>query len=192
MKKEIRFSSVSEIHRFRDAVIEQAGNVAKDLNRLSFSQDSALDLIRRLKFERTVDDRVFDERMNFVEYLNQTFTYLVCLCAGETVLNRFGYHSVLVRFGTAPGYDIEAGAGELIGECFSATSVKSNSKLKTDILRLCADKSALKRCVFFYSEGSESDRSYIEKMRFLYPSVTLIEFDYSSLQGKSRSDSEER
>lgn len=125
---------------------------------------------------------MFDERLNFIEYLNQTFTCLVCLCAGEEVLTRFGYPSVTVRFRTAPGYDIEAGSGELIGECFSATSVKSNSKSKSDILRLCADKGAVTRCVFFCSEASEADRSYITRMRLQYPSVRLLEFDYSDLK----------
>ena len=181
MNKEIVLSSVAEALEMKSRLVRQAEEAVRAVQAIAASKQTAIDTICALKFERVIDDRLFDEKLNFIEYLNQTFTYLVCLTAGIHLLKESPERPVTIRFGIAAGYDVEAGGGKLIGECFAATSVKSNSKLKNDLLRLQANHVAQEKYAFFYTRSTSVDQTYIGKMRLRYPGITLVEFSYKEL-----------
>lgn len=159
MNKEIVLSSVAEALEMKSRLVRQSEEAVRAVQAIAASKQTAIDTICALKFERVIDDRMFDEKLNFIEYLNQTFTYLVCLTAGVYLLKE--ERPVTIHFGTAAGYDVEAGGGSLVGECFAATSVKSNSKLKNDLLRLQANHVAQEKYVFFYTHSTDADQPYI-------------------------------
>ena len=88
---------------------------------------------------------------------------------------------VIINFGTAPGHDVSSYSGTVICECFAATSVKSNEKLKKDILRLHGNPTAKERLVFYYSHNADAERSYIEKLANQYKDVALWSIPFDAL-----------
>lgn len=88
---------------------------------------------------------------------------------------------VIINFGTAPGHDVSSYSGTVICECFAATSVKSNEKLKKDILRLHGNPTAKERLVFYYSHNADAKRSYIEKLANQYKDVALWSIPFDAL-----------
>ncbi len=83
----------------------------------------------------------------FIEQINQTFTYLVCLAAVEIFQSMYPTHIFTVNFGTESGYNAVSGDGSIICECFAATAPDSNKKLKLDAYKVYENKTAAFRYV---------------------------------------------
>ena len=124
--------------------------------------------LRQMKFETVGRHPIEDRALNFVEQINQTFSYLVALNAAKWLLEA---HPDAGGFSLAPGahaaqrLDIMSVEPDLVGaEAFAATSPRSNNKLDKDLKRLATDP-ARHRYAFFYSPGFEPGRHHrLEKV----------------------------
>lgn len=180
MKKRITITSSAQLRQMKKDVLEQAGKVADQLRTL-FADSSPFDALAKLRFQRTVEDEVFNEKMNFIEYLNQTFTYLVCLYAGQSLKETYPGKEIIINFGNQPGIDVFTSDESVACECFAATTVKSNGKLKAEVERLSKMQGYQYKYVFFYTQSAEQDRSFIEKLSGTFPGVKVCSIPFEAL-----------
>jgi hypothetical protein len=117
-------------------------------------QEDPLTLLSRLKFEKVGRHPIEDHALNFVEQINQTWTYLAALEATRLLLT---LHPEAGGFVLAPGahasqsLDIMSVTEGLVGaETFAAVRTDSNQKLKGDLKKLSGCKE-IHRYVFFIS-----------------------------------------
>jgi hypothetical protein len=117
----------------------------------------------RMKFEPLGFDPIDGtSRLNLIEQINQSFTYLTSALAVKLL---FYLHPDLAPFtlnlGTAAGSDIESLTKPgLAAEVFAATSPSSNQKLKKDIEKV-GKAEAKYKYVFFMSPGYQQGRQKI-------------------------------
>lgn len=185
MKKHFTCDSVIDIIELRKSIVSQIDNSVTKIKSMMLNQ-SPIDVMRKIKFQKLINDTIFDEQLNFIEYINQTFTYLVCLYAGEKILHDFPNTKITINFGTQSGYDIASTDGLVVCECFAATTVKSNDKLKKDILRLHNNQLAKCKMVVFYSENIQNESSYIESLQVQYGDVKLYALSFEQLLDYSK------
>ena len=80
--------------------------------------------------------------LNFIEHLNQSYTYLISLKAAAYLFAQFpGLGSLNLNLGTTNGADIETGKSSspsIVAETFAATHAKSNGKLQKDRAKVCS------------------------------------------------------
>jgi hypothetical protein len=126
--------------RVRDWVAAQSGD--------------PLDLLRRMKFETIGYHPVEDRPLNFIEQINQTWTFAVALAAARQLLD---LHPDVGGFRLAPGahasipLDIMSEAKEQVGaETFAAVPPRNNGKLVADLAKM-AQRPEIHRYVFFMS-----------------------------------------
>lgn len=113
-----------------------------------------LDILRRMKFDPIGYHPIEDRQLNFIEQINQTWTFAVALAAARELL---ALHPDVGGFRLAPGahasipLDIMSEAeGQVGAETFAAVSPRNNRKLATDIAKM-ALRPELNRYVFFMS-----------------------------------------
>lgn len=122
--------------------------------------------LRRMKFEQIGRHPIEKgRRLNLIEQVNQTFTYLVALKATEWLLDR---HPESGGFRLAPGavmalpFDImSVNEGLVDAETFAATHPGSNGKLVKDLAKL-GGSTARHRYAFFYAPAFPAGR--VEKL----------------------------
>jgi hypothetical protein len=112
--------------------------------------------LRRMKFEQIGFHPIEGHALNFIEQINQTFTYLVALRATAWLLNR---HPDAGGFRLAPGanaalpLDIMSVVPDLVGaETFAAVHPKNNRKLAGDLQKLKMFPHRF-RYAFFFAPG---------------------------------------
>lgn len=112
--------------------------------------------LKKIKFEALGFHPIGGHALNFIEQVNQTFTYLVALRATAWLLDR---HPDANGFELAPGasaklpLDIMSVASGLVGaETFAAVHPKNNDKLSKDMQKLRSFPHRF-RYAFFYSPG---------------------------------------
>lgn len=117
-------------------------------------QEDPLTLLGKLKFETVGSHPIEGHALNFVEQINQTWTYLAALEASRLLLT---LHPDAGGFVLAPGanaaqsLDIMSVTAGLVGaETFAAVHPRSNQKLKGDLKKLAGCKET-HRYVFFIS-----------------------------------------
>lgn len=127
-----------------------------DLARRSLIDQSGdpLDLLRRIKFEPIGAHPIEHRCLNFIEQVNQTWTFVVAIAAARQLLE---LHRDAGGFRLAPGahacqaLDIMSECKGLVGaETFAAVSPHNNNKLNNDLKKL-ADRPERHRYVFFLS-----------------------------------------
>jgi hypothetical protein len=113
-----------------------------------------LDLLRRMKFETVGFHPIEDRPLNFMEQINQTWTFAVALAAARQLLV---LHSDVGGFRLAPGahasipLDIMSEVeGQVGAETFAAVTPRNNGKLAADLDKL-AHRPEIHRYVFFMS-----------------------------------------
>jgi hypothetical protein len=113
-----------------------------------------LDLLRNMKFDPVGFHPIEDRPLNFVEQINQTWTFAVALAAARQLLD---LHPDVGGFRLAPGahaaipLDIMSEVkGQVGAETFAAVSPYNNGKLATDLEKL-AERPEIHRYVFFMS-----------------------------------------
>jgi hypothetical protein len=113
-----------------------------------------LDLLRRMKFETIGFHPIEDRELNFLEQINQTWTFAVALAAARQLLV---LHPDVGGFRLAPGahaslpLDIMSEAEGIVGaETFAAVSPRNNGKLAADLAKM-AQRPETHRYVFFMS-----------------------------------------
>ncbi len=170
MNKKLIISSLQDAMKYRNQIIENSNQTSTKLCEL-LSVNNGFGSLKEIKFTKCGQDPLFDSSLNFIEQVNQTFTYLVCLRAVEQLLILHPATSFVVNFGTQSGFDICSMDGDIICECFAATSPKSNQKLEKDAHRVDS-KDAKYKYVIFYS--SDKDLKYIDKVSNKYNYVKIM------------------
>lgn len=120
--------------------------------------ESPFEFLFRLKFQAIGCDPLnLSRRLNLIEQLNQTFTYLASFNGAEFL---FRQHPKVQRFtlnlGTSAGSDIETPeGGGIAAEVFAAVTPRNNRKLANDIEKISTAK-AKHRYVLFMSPEHEA------------------------------------
>jgi hypothetical protein len=137
--------------------------------------DGELSSLALLKFDRAGCDPLDAGRsLNFIEQVNQTFTYLATIQAARWLLENHGEHAPYVlNLGTAPGSDICSQDGCVIAETFAATHPDSNRKLAKDIAKVQRAPGLLK-FVFYLSpiESRATRKGDVVVVRIQHPSLS--------------------
>lgn len=174
MKKQISFDSKDQVALYRQKIINNIDKVNKMVQDL-FETTRGIEFIKHIKFEKSSYDTLFEEPTNFIEQINQTSTYLVCLAAVDHLISIYPQHRFLVNFGTTSGYDVVSDDGSIICECFAVTSPDSNGKLKKDAATVYSNDNATNKYVIFYA--STPKQTHVENIRKNYPGVDIIALD---------------
>lgn len=170
MKKTIRIQNKNDLVKIREKIEKNICIVRKQLQNFLESMDT-LQLFHEIKFHKTVSDPLTEEPENFLEVVNQYYTYLVSLNAVEMLMEIHKGHAFILNLGNVNGYDIVSEDASIIAECFAATSYRSNRKLSKDLERLSRNKDAAHKYVFFYDmEFTEQHKPYYVKK---YPDIVI-------------------
>jgi len=155
--KSFAIASAAESRVHIESLAESAEHALARIAELDRTR-GALAVLFNLKFQAIGCDPLSTDRpLNFIEQLNQTFTYLASFKAVELL---FELHPdcapFTVNLGTTSGHDIEAGSPvRLTAEVFAAVNTSNNGKLRSDLTKL-ASSLAAQRYVFFMCPGIPS------------------------------------
>jgi len=172
MKKQIIIRGKADIYRYMEEILASAEDTQINVCELSGNKE-AIDLLYRMKFEKIGYDPLNSQRrLNLIEQLNQTFTYMASLKAARYLFSNYnGLKSLTLNLGTRAGWDIETNDdGGVIAEVFAAVSPKNNKKLEKDIKKVF-EATARRKFVFFMCPGFE-ERPYPEMQT--KPNVTVV------------------
>lgn len=157
-------------------VAESAHQVLNSLKRCE-SADESLALLWKLKSGLGGLDPIDPTRpLNFIEQLNQTFTYLATARAAKWLLQ---HHPELAPFsvnlGTMKGRDIfcKADPTKLHGEVFAAANVTNNKKLVRDIAYLKKNGAEIQYAFFMAPNHDEGLQPALET-RFSSDGVRIV------------------
>lgn len=130
---------------------------------------TSLDWLYGLKFTKFARDPLFGNIENFIELVNQTFTYIVTI---RSCIELFQIYSdtdmiLTINLGNTPGADIysnEFQSGDttvqVFAETFASVTKSNNNKLRDDIERVKQHKQGsenvdVERYVFYHTPKSE-------------------------------------
>jgi hypothetical protein len=161
--------NAEQIQHLRARVRDSVDRAATAMRELLKDQPSMIALAS-MKFEERGFHPVEGRRLNLIEQVNQTFTYLVSLAAAEDILVRHpGSAPIHLNLGTSAGYDLVSPSENVVAEVFAAVRRTNNRKLVKDVIRV--DRSEAKhKYVFFYCLGETPCISHLER----FPEVHLI------------------
>jgi len=169
---QIVVASIADLDRLEQSIATSAAATAQ---RLFAQLEKAKDLaaLARLKFEEAGCDPLDTTRvLNFVEQLNQSFTYLATVGGARWLLSEHVSNAPFrLNLGTAPGPDIVSADNDVVAEVFAATRPDSNDKLRKDVAKVRAFP-AKYRYVFYLSPLDAAEE---------YDDVRVIRLDHSCL-----------
>nr|MDP9179987.1 hypothetical protein [Gemmatimonadota bacterium] len=144
-------TTVDELSQLEKNIAASAAATAETLSR-QLQEASDLSALARLKFDQAGCDPLdLNRALNFVEQLNQSFTYLASIEGAKWLLEHHPEHTPYhLNLGTASGPDIVSADGEVAAETFAATHPDSNDKLRKDLEKVRAIP-AKHRYVFYLS-----------------------------------------
>ncbi len=173
MTEKIVVSSISELEGFRSTI---ADNIEKNVAclRKLLDESNPSDVFSQMKFNKIAVEPISGKEENIIEVINQLQTYLISIMAAEYLLEKYPCKAFTINWGNVSGYDIESIDGEIIAECFAATSYRSNGKLNADLKRLHQNETASIKYEFFYDKDfSNNQKEYYEKK---YSGIEIIKF----------------
>ncbi|MBD3402528.1 hypothetical protein GF420_06510 [candidate division GN15 bacterium] len=143
--------SLEELERYEREIDTSA---KRAIDALRQAPERGVRLLERIKYERIGWHPIENRRLNLIEQVNQTFSYLTCFKAIRQLLSEFpesgGFR---LHLGTDPGPDIESVEQNLVvAEVFAAVSITNNNKLYRDMERVAASE-ARHKYVFFSVPG---------------------------------------
>lgn len=151
MGKHLTIRSLDEAERLMELVRASAARVREWM---SAQTGDPLDMLRHIKFDAIGFHPIENRPLNFVEQINQTWTYAVAIAATRQLLH---LHPNVGGFGLAPGahaaleLDImSVEPGRVGAETFAAVTPRNNGKLAADLTKL-ANRPEKYRYVFFMS-----------------------------------------
>lgn len=157
-----------EIEQLRETIAGATTNAAKAI--ASLVGLVPIQILVRMKFHELGYHPIEDRRLNLIEQVNQTFTYLVSLAAAEYILKRHpGSGPISLNLGTASGSDLESASQSVAAEVFASVRRTNNRKLDKDVAKV-AKSSAAHKYVFYYCPGEDCTPSRIER----FPDVQII------------------
>jgi hypothetical protein len=142
---------ISKLAEIEDLETQVSVSVKRSIKVLSevINGASALDAFAKLKFEQTGHHPLEGRRLNLIEQINQTFTYLASLRAARWIFENHPDAGILrLNLGSAAGSDIEAHDISLAAETFASVDPRNNNKLKSDVLKV-AQTHAEHKYVFY-------------------------------------------
>lgn len=164
-------SNVHEINEYEDKILKSTNisltNIFQSIKKLT-----SLEILEQFKFKRCGVDPLFKIDQNFMEQINQTFTYLVCLEAIKILLDKHEGVSFQVNFGARNGIDVSSIDKKIICECFASVSPDNNRKLLIDTERIKQEKANYKY-VIFYSHIDKPE--YVKKIKNDYTDIEIIQ-----------------
>ena len=162
MSKQIILQKSKQIDGYIEDLRLSAEEAAFKLNDIS-SYNGSLEFLNEIKFEKIGCDPLDRERpLNFIEQVNQTFTYFASFRASKFLFKQHqNLNSLTLNLGTKSGLDIFSEYdGGIAAEVFAAVNPKNNNKLQKDIEKVSATK-AKHKYVFFmcpdFEEGLYPD-----------------------------------
>lgn len=138
------------------------------------SYTTGLDWLYDLKFNKTYIDPLLGGQQNFIEIINQTFTYYTSLLAAKDIFNSYNWvQSIDMNLGSKKGVDIESDVssnGEIIlAEVFSVVDPGNNSKLSKELnnilLRIPTKGNVIKEYRHIYFHSPDSKGYYHKKFK---------------------------
>lgn len=174
MANTVTISSAEELSRYKTTILSNLKKSVQDIKAMIDSED-AQEIFKHFKFDKIATEPLSGKPENLVEVINQSQTYFVTLAATEYLLSHHPEKSFLLNWGNVSGYDIESTDGEIIAECFAATSYRSNGKLTADLKRLFSNQTAMYKYEFFFTgDFSEANKEYYENK---YAGVCIVKLD---------------
>ena len=167
----MKIYSLQQIDELKKEVVCNLEKSKTELQKI-ISNEDVLQALAQVKFAQVAFDPIKGTPLNFIEALNQTYSDLVVLYAAENLTAKYPGKSFIVRLGAQSGHDIESEDGEIVGECFSVTKMKSNDKLKKDTERLMKLGDDIEKYIFFYSD-QDSDKS-IDNFAQNHPEIIFV------------------
>lgn len=148
--------SISEVEELEKSLQETIEVSCQKLGHL-ITIHEPVSLFSQIKFQKIgVDPLDKNRSLNFIEQLNQSFTYLATIYAVKYLFEKYPeYGPFTLNLGTAKGFDIEGKNQRLVAEVFATTSTKNNKKLSTEkkkLEKVVADH----RYIFFISPGHKN------------------------------------
>jgi len=178
LNKQLEISNFQVIYDYKTVVLEAMENTKQKIKQLS-NQKEAFDLFHDLRFSEVGQDPLEKRPLNFVEQLNQTFTYLASLQATEYLIKVHPENiPYILNLGTSPGFDIVSKDGLVTAEVFAATSPHSNDKLKKDCIRVADSKGPRHRYVFYYSP----DNRNVDIIRDKFLNLKIVQLDLGDIE----------
>ncbi|MER8565080.1 hypothetical protein NKH85_07250 [Mesorhizobium sp. M0924] len=121
---------------------------------MSAQTGDPLDMLRRIKFDPIGFHPTEDRPLNFIEQINQTWTFAVAIAAARQLLqlhpNVGGFRLALGAHASLELDIMSVEPGEVGAETFAAVTPRNNGKLAADLAKL-ARRSEHHRYVFFMS-----------------------------------------
>lgn len=172
MTKKLVITNITQIDEVRKSIINSINIVILRIIELGTSVEP-ISLFHTLKFEKFGQDPLSSSNLNFIEQLNQSYTYLVSLAGVEFLIKNNPNEIFTLNLGTTSGFDIVSQNSNIIAETFAATTIKSNDKLKKDIQRLQKEPDNIEKYIFYYTLDDEKET---EKAKNRYENITIISF----------------
>lgn len=116
----------------------------------------AMQFFAEIKFGKTGRDPLTGCELNLIEQINQMHSDIVALSAVQDLLDQYPGKKFEIHLGPVAGYDIQSTDGEVIAECFAATSVNSNNKMNKDCRKLLKAQAIYKHLYFCTYRDSEN------------------------------------
>ena len=158
MLKSFIVNNIKELGQLEKKLYESMDETLSQISS-EIGLNSSQTLFSKMKFGGIGFDPLDSKRkLNIVEQINQSFTYLASFYALEILFIEYPELAPFrLNLGTAPGSDIESECGELAAEVFAAVAPTSNQKLKKDINKVLETNAKLK-FVFFMCPNFELGR----------------------------------
>ena len=159
-------------------IVQLQQSMHTTIEKIRMSQDEPCDLFYNLKFKAVGKDPLEDRDLNFIEQLNQTYTYLVSFFAIKYLYENTNYYGkFMLNLGTTSGSDIESIDGEIIAEVFAATSVLSNQKIIKDIEKLKKVEHAKQKFVFYHTPIDETNK--VSKIAEKHKEIKIVKLNFN-------------
>ncbi len=114
-----------------------------------------MEFLFKLKFQAVgCDPLELSRRLNLIEQLNQTFTYLASFNGAEFLFERHPKVQCLsLNLGSSSGFDIQTSeVGGIAAEVFAAVTPQNNRKLANDIDKVSAADAKYRYVLFMSPE----------------------------------------
>lgn len=174
MANTVTIKSIEELYQYRETIFSNLAHSTWKIKSI-IESENAHEVFKLFKFGKIAIEPLSGKPENLIEVVNQSQTYLVTLAAVEYLFPLFPDKAYILNWGNIGGYDIETNDGEIIAECFAATSYRSNGKLTADLKRLSSNKTALHKYEFFYAaDFTESSKKYYERK---YDGINIVRLE---------------
>jgi hypothetical protein len=157
MSKKITLLNADEIENYIEDLRLSAEEAQFKLDEIS-THSAPLEFLRKIKFEQVGYNPLDNQRpLNFIEQLNQTFTYLASFKAAIILFKRHpGLDSLTLNLGTKSGTDIiSAFDGGIAAEVFATVDLHNNNKLQKDIEKVSSIDAKYKYVFFMCPDFEE-------------------------------------